>query len=151
MIAPIFTTIKFVHDKIKADLSNFAQTEEVEKRLEQLIDLYNQQNDYEEGSSNYVFNINKAEDVDYLFSDYKGGEDSCHYKEPRVAELSLMVVNRNSDYFTLCEEKAYFLHEDEIRRMIEEKVYELAQFLFRHPEDNKELWEAYVTRYLDKE
>ena len=151
MIAQIFTTLKFVTDKIKADLSNFAQTEEVEKRLEQLIDLYNQQNEYEEGSSNYLFNINKAEDVDYLFNDYKGGEDSCHYKEPRVDELACMVNTRNSDYFTLCEEEAYFLHEDEIRRMVEEKAYKLAQYLFRHPEDHKELWEAYVTRYLDKE
>ena len=149
MIAQIFTTIEFVTKKVKADLHNFSQTEEVEKRLDQLIDLYNQQNNYEEGSSNYIFSINKSEDVDYLFDDYKGGDDKCHYKEPRVKELALMVVNRNSDYFTLCEEEAYFLHEDEIRKMIGEKTYELAKFLFRHPYEHKELWEDYVVTHLD--
>lgn len=149
MIAQIFTTIEFVTKKVKADLNNFAQTEEVEKRLDQLIGLYNQQNNYEEGCSNYIFSINKAEDAGHLFDAYKGGEDSCHYKEPRVNELARMVVNRNSNYFTLSEEEAYFLHEDEIRRMIEERAYKLVQFLFRHPEDHKELWEDYVVTFLD--
>ena len=149
MIAQIFAAINLVSGKIKTDLSNFDQTEEVEKRLDQLIGLYNQQSDYEEGSSNYIFSLNKAEDVEYLFNDYKGGEDSCHYKKPRVKELALMVVNRNSDYFTLCEEEAYFLHEDEIRKMIGEKAYKLALFLFRHPYEHKELWEDYVVTLLD--
>lgn len=149
MIAQIFAVINLVSGKIKTDLSNFDQTEEVEKRFDQLIGLYNQQSDYEEGSSNYIFSLNKAEDVEHLFNDYKGGEDSCHYKKPRVKELALMVVNRNSDYFTLCEEKAYFLHEDEIRKMIGEKAYKLALFLFRHPYEHKELWEDYVVTHLD--
>ena len=149
MIAQIFAAINLVSGKIKTDLSNFDQTEEVEKRFDQLIGLYNQQSDYEEGSSNYIFSLNKAEDVEYLFNDYKGGEDSCHYKKPRVKELALMVVNRNSDYFTLCEEEAYFLHEDEIRKTIGEKAHKLALFLFRHPYEHKELWEDYVVTLLD--
>ena len=149
MIAQIFAAINLVSGKIKTDLSNFDQTEEVEKRFDQLIGLYNQQSDYEEGSSNYIFSLNKAEDVEYLFNDYKGGEDSCHHKKPRAKELALMVVNRNSDYFTLCEEEAYFLHEDEIRKMIGEKAYKLALFLFRHPYEHKELWEDYVVTLLD--
>lgn len=149
MIAQIFAAINLVSGKIKTDLSNFDQTEEVEKRFDQLIGLYNQQSDYEEGSSNYIFSLNKAADVECLFNDYKGGEDSCHHKKPRVKELALMVVNRNSDYFTLCEEEAYFLHEDEIRKMIGEKAYKLALFLFRHPYEHKELWEDYVVTLLD--
>jgi hypothetical protein len=60
-----------------------------------------------------------------------------------------MVNTRNSDYFTLCEEEAYFLHEDEIRKMIGEKTYELAQFLFRHPYEHRELWEDYVVTLLN--
>lgn len=147
MIAQIFSTLKFVSDKIKSDINKSCIEDE---RFRQLIDLYNQQNDYEEGSAKYIFDIKNPNDVDYLFDDYKGGDNGCHYKEPRVAELSLMVVNRNSDYFLLCEEDATFITEWEIANMIEENAYKMAQFLFRHPEDHKELWEDYVTRYLDK-
>ena len=145
MIAGIFDAVKFVYDKIKKEVRLYR-----EERFTQLIDLYNAQNDQEEGAGEHIFNINNVEDVDYLFSDYKGGEDHCHYKEPRVAQLALMVVNRNSDYFTLCEEDAYFLHEEEIMVKIEKNAYKMAQFLFKHPEDFPELWEDYVTKYLDK-
>lgn len=147
MIAGIFDAVKFVYDKIQKEVRLYR-----EERFTQLIDLYNAQNVREEGASEceYIFNINNVEDVDYLFNDYKGGEGHCHYKEPRVAQLALMVVNRNSDYFTLCEEDAYFLHEEEIIVKIENNAYKMAQFLFKHPEDFPELWEDYVTKYLDK-
>lgn len=146
MIAQIFATIKLVTDKIKTDISKCGANDE---RFHQLINLYNQQGEYEGSCERYIGNINDSHDVGYLFDCYKGGEDSCHYKEPRVAELGLMVVNRNSDYFMLCEEDVTFLAETEIANMIAEKAYELAQFLFRKPYEHKELWEDYVVTHLD--
>ena len=116
MIAQIFAAINLVSGKIKADISKCDVEDE---RFHQLIDLYNQQDEYEEGCERYIGNINDSHDVSHLFDCYKGGEDSCYYhKEPRVAELGLMVVNRNSDYFKLCGEDATFLAESEIANMI---------------------------------
>lgn len=146
MIAQIFAAINLVSGKIKTDISKCDVEDE---RFHQLIDLYNQQDEYEEGCERYIGNINDSHDVSHLFDCYKGGEDSCHHKEPRVAELGLMVVNRNSDYFMLCEEDATFLAESEIANMIGEKAYKLAQFLFRHPYEHKGLWEDYVVTLLD--
>lgn len=147
MIAQIFAAINLVSGKIKTDISKCDVEDE---RFHQLIDLYNQQDEYEEGCERYIGNINDSHDVSHLFDCYKGGEDSCYYhKEPRVAELGLMVVNRNSDYFMLCGEDATFLAESEIANMIGEKAYKLAQFLFRHPYEHKGLWEDYVVTLLD--
>lgn len=147
MIAQIFAAINLVSGKIKADISKCGVEDE---RFHQLIDLYNQQSTYEyENSFTYIGNIKNQNDVSHLFDCYKGGEDSHYYKEPRVAELGLMVVNRNSDYFMLCEEDATFLAESEIANMIGEKAYKLALFLFRHPYEHKELWEDYVVTLLD--
>ena len=146
MIAQISEVINLVSGKIKAGISKCNVDDE---RFHQLIDLYNQQDEYEEGCERYIGNINDSHDVGYLYDCYKGGEDSCYYKEPRVAELGLMVVNRNSDYFMLCEEDATFLAESEIAIMIGENAYKLAQFLFRHPYEHKELWEDYVVTLLN--
>lgn len=146
MIAQISAVINLVSGKIKADINKCNVDDE---RFHQLINLYNQQDEYEEGCERYIGNINDSHDVGYLFDCYKGDEDSFHYKEPRVAELGLMVVNRNSDYFMLCEEDATFLAESEIAIMIGEKAYKLALFLFRHPYEHKELWEDYVVTLLN--
>lgn len=145
MIAQIFAVIKLVTDNIKTDISKCGAKDE---RFHQLINLYNQQGKYEGGCERYIGDIKNSHDAGHLFENYKGGENA-YYKKPRVAELGRKVVNRNSDYFLLCEESATFLAETEIANMIAEKAYELAKFLFRNPYEHKELWKDYVVAHLD--
>ena len=140
MNAKIYSFLVLLSTSIKNGIKTLSDDDEVNE----IVRLHNENYNGQRGGDVYFGSINDPEDVKYLFDAY-GGDN------PRVEELGLMVVNRDSNFFTLENNEATFVHFDDIAETIEQESYELAKCLVSKPEQFPYLWKLYVTDKFDEE
>ena len=131
----VYSFVKYLAEKIRDGIVNLESDDEVDE----IVDLFN----CEENGTNHLGSIHNPDDVRYLFDAY-GGDN------PRVSELALMVNNRDSNFFTLCNNEATFIGFDELEALISAKAFDMAKYLIDKPEEFPYLWEEYVTNQLNE-
>lgn len=140
MNAKIYSFVTLLSAAITDAIKSLNDDDEVNE----IVQLHNEYDDWAGGKGLHYGNIHNPEDVKYLFDAY-GGDN------PRVEELGLMVVNRDSNFFTLDNNEATFVHFDDIAEVVEQESYSLAKYLVSKPEDFPYLWKLYVTDKFDEE
>lgn len=140
MNAKIYSFVTLLSAAITDAIKSLNDDDEVNE----IVHLHNEYDNLVGGKGLRYGNINNPEDVKYLFDAY-GGDN------PRVEELGLMVVNRGSNFFTLDNNEATFVHFDDIAEVVEQESYSLAKYLVSKPEDFPYLWKLYVTDKFDEE
>lgn len=140
MNAKIYSFVTLLSAAITDAIKSLNDDDEVNE----IVHLHNEYDNWVGGKGLRYGSINNPEDVKYLFDAY-GGDN------PRVEELGLMVVNRDSNFFTLDNNEATFVHFNDIAEVVEQESYSLAKYLVSKPEDFPYLWKLYVTDKFDEE